>query len=166
MTVYDSLHSLLDYEWFLFERWTMNHCSHIELLLNYKLRLPSERSYVTTDGQSASLSWNKGPIWGLRADFCYCQTVARLLMWGALWREDGCRLQLLLALASAVILESESRGTRDHILLSQIWDFPFRRILRPAGLQSRYSTPPPHGTLCHCLIVLVCPTIKISLRTE
>jgi hypothetical protein len=31
-----------------------------------------------------------------------------------------CRLQLLLVLASAVILGSESRGTRDHILLSQI----------------------------------------------
>jgi hypothetical protein len=25
-------------------------------------------SYVTTDGQSASLSWNKAPIWGLRPD--------------------------------------------------------------------------------------------------
>jgi hypothetical protein len=34
-----------------------------------------------------------------------------------------CRLQLLLALASAVILETESRGTLDHILLSQIRDF-------------------------------------------
>jgi hypothetical protein len=31
-----------------------------------------------------------------------------------------CRLQLLLVLASAVILGSESRGTRDHILLSPI----------------------------------------------
>jgi hypothetical protein len=39
------------------------------------------------------------------------------------------RLQLLLALASAVILGSESRGTRDHVLLSQIRDFPFRRLL-------------------------------------
>jgi hypothetical protein len=38
------------------------------------------------------------------------------------------RLQLLLTLASAVILGSESRGTRDHILLSQIWDFPFRPL--------------------------------------
>jgi hypothetical protein len=37
-----------------------------------------------------------------------------------------CRLQLLLVLASAVILWSESRGTRDHILLSQIRDFLFR----------------------------------------
>jgi hypothetical protein len=35
-----------------------------------------------------------------------------------------CRLQLLLALASAVILGSESRGTRDHILLFQIRDSP------------------------------------------
>jgi hypothetical protein len=45
-----------------------------------------------------------------------------------------CRLQLMLALASTVILGSESRGTRNHILLSQIRDFPFRRLLRLAGL--------------------------------
>jgi hypothetical protein len=35
-----------------------------------------------------------------------------------------CRLQLLLVLASAVILKSESRGTHDHILPSQIQDSP------------------------------------------
>jgi hypothetical protein len=35
-----------------------------------------------------------------------------------------CRFQLLLALASAVILRSESSGTHDHILLSQIRDSP------------------------------------------
>jgi hypothetical protein len=35
-----------------------------------------------------------------------------------------CRLQLLLVLASAVILGSESRGPHDHILLSQIRDSP------------------------------------------
>jgi hypothetical protein len=35
-----------------------------------------------------------------------------------------CRLQLLLTLASAVILGSKSRGTRDHILLPQIWNSP------------------------------------------
>jgi hypothetical protein len=40
--------------------------------------------YYTADGQSVSLSWNKAPIWGLRPDFYYCQTVAGLLMWGAL----------------------------------------------------------------------------------
>jgi hypothetical protein len=42
------------------------------------------RSYVTTDGQSASLPWCQAPIWGLRPDFYYCQRVAGLLMWGAL----------------------------------------------------------------------------------
>jgi hypothetical protein len=39
---------------------------------------------VTIDDQSASLSWNKAPIWGLRPDFYYSQTVAGLFMWGAL----------------------------------------------------------------------------------
>jgi hypothetical protein len=41
-------------------------------------------SYVTTDGQPASLSWNKAPFWGLRPDLYYYLTVAGLLMWGAL----------------------------------------------------------------------------------
>jgi hypothetical protein len=63
----------------------------------------------------------------------------------SLTREWVCRLQLLLALASAVILGSESLGTCDHILLSQIRDFPFRRLLRLAGSRWRYSIPPPHG---------------------
>jgi hypothetical protein len=83
--------------------------SHIELLLNdacianlyeesltvicisdWSLvsRIESEcESYITTDGHSASLSWCQAPIWGLRPDFYYCQTVAGLLMWAAL--SDG-----------------------------------------------------------------------------
>jgi hypothetical protein len=40
-----------------------------------------------TDGQLASLSWNIAPIFGLQSDFYYCQTVAALLMWGALSNE-------------------------------------------------------------------------------
>jgi hypothetical protein len=63
----------------------------------------------------------------------------------SLTRGRVCLLYMLLALASAVFLGSESLGTRDHILLSQIWDFPFRRLLRLAGSRWRYSTPPPHG---------------------
>jgi hypothetical protein len=35
-----------------------------------------------------------------------------------------CRLQLLLDLASSVILRSDSRGTHHHVLLSQIRDSP------------------------------------------
>jgi hypothetical protein len=103
-------------------------------------------SSVMTDGQSASLPWNGAPMWGLRPDLYYCHTVACLLMWAlSLTWEWVCRLQLLLALASAVILVSECLGTLDHILLSQIRDSPFPRLLRLARLRWRYSTPPPHG---------------------
>jgi hypothetical protein len=42
----------------------------------------------------------------------------------SLTRGRVCRLQLLLVLASAVILGSKSRGTHDHILLSQVRDCP------------------------------------------
>jgi hypothetical protein len=51
----------------------------------------------------------------------------RVCWYGALSLTIGrvCRLQLLLTLASAVIFGSESCETRDHILLSQIRDFPF-----------------------------------------
>jgi hypothetical protein len=43
----------------------------------------SERveSYVTTDGQAASLSWCEAPIWGLRQDFYCWQTIVGLLIW-------------------------------------------------------------------------------------
>jgi hypothetical protein len=75
----------------------------------------------------------------VRLRVCWCGALS-------LTRGRVCRLQLLLALASAVILGSEPIGTRDLILLSQIWDFPFRRLLRLAGSLWRYSTPPPHGT--------------------
>jgi hypothetical protein len=73
----------------------------------------------------------------------------RVCWCGALCLTRGrvCRLQLLLALASTIIFGSESHGTRDHILLSQIRDFPFCRLLRLAGLRWRFSTPPPHGRL-------------------
>jgi hypothetical protein len=107
--------------------------------LNDLVSIESE-SYVTTDGQSGSPSWNKAPIWGLRQDFYYSLTVTVFLC-GAFSLKRGrvCRLHLLLVLASTVILGSEALGTRDHILLSQIRNFPFRRLLRLAGLRWRYS---------------------------
>jgi hypothetical protein len=62
------------------------------------LTLESE-PYVTTDGQSACLSWNKAPIWGLRPDFITFRQLH--VSWcGALSLTTGeiCRLQLLLPL--------------------------------------------------------------------
>jgi hypothetical protein len=83
-------------------------------------------------------------------------TVRQLLVcwFGALFLTRGriCSLRLLLALAIAVIFASEFRGTHNHILLSQIRDFPFRRRLRLAELRWRYSTQPPHGIHCSGLV--------------
>jgi hypothetical protein len=56
-----------------------------------------------------------------------------------------CRFQLLLALASIFVLGSESRGTLNHILLFSDSRLPICRLLQLAGLQWRYSSPPPHG---------------------
>jgi hypothetical protein len=53
-----------------------------------------------------------------------------------------CRLQLLLVLASAVILRSESRGTHDNILLSQIRD-----STQPGRSGRRIYIPPGRGWL-------------------
>jgi hypothetical protein len=62
--------------------WRMSHnCLNSSQLQN------QSQSYVTTGGQSASLSWNKEPIWDLRPDLYYCLTVAGFLMWGALSEE-------------------------------------------------------------------------------
>jgi hypothetical protein len=110
------------------------------------------QSYITTDGQSASLSWNKALVWGLRPDFHYCQLRVCWCEAPSLTRGQVCRLQFLLAIASTVIFGFESHGTRDHIFLPEIRDFPFRRLLRLARLQWRYSTPPPHDS---ALIVIV-----------
>jgi hypothetical protein len=49
-----------------------------------------------------------------------------------------CGLQLLLVLASVVILGSESRGTHNHILLSQIRDSPNLEGQVPAFITPRH----------------------------
>jgi hypothetical protein len=43
--------------------------------------VPESESYVTTDGQPASLSWNKAPIWGLRPGLYYlCDSYGLVLV--------------------------------------------------------------------------------------
>jgi hypothetical protein len=54
-----------------------------------------------------------------------------------------CSSQLLLALASAVILRSDSRGTRDHILLSEILNIlKYGSYLRENTLTSKSTIRP------------------------
>jgi hypothetical protein len=81
------------------------------------------QSHVTTDGQSVSLSWCQTPS-GAQDQIFITVTKLRICWCGApsLTPERVCRLQLLLALASADILGSESRRTHDNILLPQIRD--------------------------------------------
>jgi hypothetical protein len=62
-------------------------------------------------------------------------------MWGAVSDE---RTGLSFKIPAGPRQRSHSR---DHILLSQIRDFSFRRLLRLEGLRWRYSTPPPHGKI-------------------
>jgi hypothetical protein len=63
--------------------------------------------------------------WGSRRVFFQLNTWSHNpCVISSLTRGWVCLLQLLLALASAVILRSESRGTHNHILLFQIRDFP------------------------------------------
>jgi hypothetical protein len=78
------------------------------------------------DWRSVSKSWCQAPsgahdqifitVWQLRSCFHGVPSLTR----GRI-----CLLYMLLALASAVFRGSESLGTRDHILLSQFWDFFF-----------------------------------------
>jgi hypothetical protein len=82
---------------------------------------------VTTDCQSASQSWCHKAIWGPWSDSYYCQTVADMMMCGAvpsLTRGWGCSLQFVLGLANADILGSVSHRIHYRILLSQITDSP------------------------------------------
>jgi hypothetical protein len=131
------------------------------------------QSYVTTDGQSASLSWCQAPMWGLRPDLYYCRTFAGMLMWGALSDE---RMGLPFTIAAGAPQRSHSRvrvpqdiwpyftvsdsrlpqpgGPGPLISIPQDQGgpvilpgtgFPFRRLLRLAGLWWKYSNPPPYG---------------------
>jgi hypothetical protein len=88
------------------------------------------KSYVTTGGQSASLSWNKAPIWDLRHDFYCCQTVAGLLMWGALSDERT---------GPSFTIAAGSRH-RSHFRVRVPWDL--RPYFTVSDSRLPFSSPP------------------------
>jgi hypothetical protein len=112
------------------------------------------------------------PIWSPKTPLLLLSESCGLCWAPSMIIEGVCRLQLLLALSSAVIFGSDPRGNNDYILLSQIRDCPnmggqvpvfisprkrvaqlyatdtwlqFPRLLRLAGLQWIFPNPNPHG---------------------
>jgi hypothetical protein len=148
------------------ERANLNHWkTHVEVEVEVKLR-PTVSRPVRLGVWHPSGTGDK--FFFLLEIFCrqlhVCYFVAPSLTRGRV-----CNLLLLLVLASAAPLGSESRGTKDHILLSQFLrlpqpggpglriyilqeqggpdippgsGFPFRCLLRLTGLRWRYSILP------------------------
>jgi hypothetical protein len=56
--------------------WRPSHTNCSDSLTSTTCSLSLSLSYITTDGQSASLSWYQAPIWGLWPVFYYRQTIA------------------------------------------------------------------------------------------
>jgi hypothetical protein len=151
---YDWLHSGLVYDWLLIYDWLHYESVTLRLAVNGKFILVTSLLRLKT----------RNCIFQLNS----CEHTPYVTF--SLTTGRVCRLQLLLALASAVI-RSESRRTHDHILLFQIRDspnlegqfpvfiplgtgwpsytpkhwVPFRCLLRLAGLRWKYSTPPRHA---------------------
>jgi hypothetical protein len=98
------------------------------------------QSYFTTGGlPSISSSWHQVP-WDSLPEIS--EPLRSLPLCNIL--SDGgwvCRLQLLLALASAAILGSDSRGTHDHILLYQFGGSPNMEDQVPPGTGWPSFTP-------------------------
>jgi hypothetical protein len=93
-------------------------------------------SYVTTDGQSASLPWYKALIRGLRPDF-YCRTeygirltVTFLIPWGALSDERTC--------LSFVCAPGPCQRSLSRVLVP--WDL--RPYFTVSDLRLPFSSPP------------------------
>jgi hypothetical protein len=107
------------------------------------------QSHIATDGQSVSKSWCRVPS-GAH------DQILIITVWQLLYCFFDERTGLSFVYAAGPCQRSLSGvrvPNRDHILLSQIWDFPFRRLLRLAASRWRYSTPPPHGVPSLLLIV-------------
>jgi hypothetical protein len=128
----------------------------------------------TTDSQWASPSWYQAPIWTREQFFFLLEIIFRQLrvcyfVAPSLKRGRVCNLLLLLVLASAVPLGSESCGTQDHILLSQ-----FFRLPQPERQSPRIYIPQERSGMGYILVrhhlsILFirklwyyrCPTVKL-----
>jgi hypothetical protein len=98
--------------------------------------------------------------------FITCVTVTVLFLWGAL-SDQRSGLSFVCAAGPCQRSLSRVRVPWDyHILLSHIWDFPFRRLLRLAGPRWRYLTTPPHGSDLILLYIIIMQTSIQQIRNK
>jgi hypothetical protein len=68
--------------------WIVTSCSPVDCYKRFEgicsQSQSQSQSYVTTDGQSASLSWCQAPIWRIKAIFFFCLTISGLWVEGEL----------------------------------------------------------------------------------
>jgi hypothetical protein len=94
------------------------------------------QSYVTTDGQSACLSWCQASIWGPRPHFYHCQTVACLLMCGAFSDKTGRLVSSLYSLGTVCIENTFSNS----FLIFHAYPLPWIYVYRVVIFISHYVT--------------------------
>jgi hypothetical protein len=127
----------------------------------YNKPTSTSTSYLTTDGQSASLSWNQATIWE-----------QRILSWGHLrifWYGMPC---LTIGQVCNLLIQSVTGSwQRCHSRVQVVQNlepylsvqfeagFPLCRLFRLAGLRWKYSNPPPNGASRPTLIY-----VRVSLR--
>jgi hypothetical protein len=105
------------------------------------------QSHIATDGQSVTKSWCQAPS-GTQIFSYYYLTVTVLFLWGAL-SDEKTGLSFVYAAGSSQRSLSRVRVpwySRPYFTVSDL-RLPFCHLLRLAGSQWRYSTPPPHGLL-------------------
>jgi hypothetical protein len=113
----------------------------------FNIRPVNSQSYIAADSQSVCLSWCQAPIWDQRTIFPLSSLIIfrqlRVCWCGAasLTRSRVCSFQILLDIANAAFLRSESHGTHEHILLSL-----FLRLPHPGGQGSCIYFPQEQGS--------------------
>jgi hypothetical protein len=114
-------------------------------------RRQSQR-YLTTDGQSASLSLYQATIWDqqpilLSLHVYYLQIFAISLVWGPLWREDGSVIYWYKCYWTlpALSLSGLSPVDQETIFYSLIWDWipflsPLPTLMATVETKRRFPT--------------------------
>jgi hypothetical protein len=91
------------------------------------------QSYVTTDGQSASLLWYKAHIWGFGPDLYYSQTLESLL-WSALSDE-----RTGLSFASVAVSSNKSVVSKYNLHFTCYSMYVYTVYTRNLSVQAQYN---------------------------